>query len=135
MQSSSSLHPHLHARGCCGGGGETPMATSFQNDYRGVPILFKGLVPSNSAGFAAALCAIGLSAIFFRLLVFARTQLQRNYWKRKGGKRPVLSVVAAELLRALMATVIAGLGYALMLIAMTYVVVRSIQQGICVLAG
>lgn len=114
----------LHARGCCGG--ETPMATSFQSDYRGVPILFKGLVPLNDAEFAAALCVIGLSAIFFRLLIFARIQLQRNYWRRTGGRRSVLSVVVAESLRALMAIVTAGLGYALMLITMTYVVVRSV---------
>ena len=124
--------------------GAAPMAMFFTTSFR-TPVLFGGLVPNSTAAAVGLGLAIFLLAVVHRGLVWLRAHLEATRWTHPGGSgsngggsssKEVLhgdGRGAARLVqpfslrrdagRMAMAFVTAAVGYALMLIVMSFVVV------------
>lgn len=107
----------------------------FTTSYAGVPILFQTLQPTTGAHLFGVWIAIFFIAILYRSLGCLRNHLEATRWSprhpgeheflgRKGIFQPFSIVRDGE--RALLAFVTAILGYILMLVVMSFVVVCEI---------
>ncbi|KAI5857141.1 Ctr copper transporter family-domain-containing protein [Tricharina praecox] len=119
MDHSSSSSTHS-----CG------MAMTFQVSYAKMPILFDSVVPRNTGEFIGALVVIFLFSGLLRSLMLLRVWLEQHYWspsatynKEAAGQdgRQTFNL-PRELARAGLTAVTATLGYAVMLVTMTFVV-------------
>jgi hypothetical protein len=52
----------------------------FTNAFSGVPILFDKWAPTGVGGFVGSIFAIAFSAFILRMLIFARSYLNYEYW-------------------------------------------------------
>jgi hypothetical protein len=128
------------------------MTMTFQTDYHDVPILFDGVTAQNDGQFAGAILVIIAIAMVFRALVFWRADLERRRWgagcefemkvqERRAKVEGVPRRCTAqpwrwerEMGRLGLTLVTATIGYAIMLITMTFVVVSyalnfTVQRG------
>ncbi|KAI5784681.1 Ctr copper transporter family-domain-containing protein [Geopyxis carbonaria] len=97
------------------------MAMTFTTHWRNTPLLFNSWAPSTGAQLFGTLAAIFFAAIFTRVLLLARSWLERRYWNPKGSIQQEFAI-GRDLGRATLAGVTAVMAYALMLVAMSYVV-------------
>ena len=58
------------------------MQMVFTTSYVGAPILFQQWTPSTTGGFVGSFFAIVVAAFVMRLLIFARSYLNSEYWGR-----------------------------------------------------
>jgi hypothetical protein len=115
---TASSSPHI-----CG------MAMTFQVPYADTPILFDSVVPSNTGEFIGALIVIFFFAVLLRGLMILRVWLEMRYLSplnKEAGEdgKPKFNLTTA-LIRAALTAVTVTLGYAVMLVTMTFVVVTS----------
>jgi len=116
------------------------MKMAFTTSFRGVPILFQSWAPTSQSAFFGSVVIIFTAAFCLQALLYARFHLHAKCSKAiqrldvSSDSNCTLTTqndrhlrntmrVYIELQRVLLAFSIAILGYALMLIAMTYVVV------------
>jgi hypothetical protein len=113
------------------------MQMVFTNSFAGAPILFEGWSAKTPGGFVGTFIIIVLAAFIMRLLMFLRSHFNAKLWSNstvfkhgflantyeKTGRQAFRWGV--EIQRMLLAFIMAILGYGLMLVAMTYVVVLS----------
>ena len=117
-------------------GGEMQM--TFTTTFNGASILFDQWAPKSTGTFVGSLFVIALAAFIMRMLIFVRAHLCATRWNKREyrvslpwscgnvylqGVKMQPFYFWIEIQRMLLAFVMAILGYSLMLIAMTYVVV------------
>lgn len=100
----------------------------FTTSYAGIPILFQAIQPTTGAHLFGVWIAIFFIAILYRSLGYLRNHLEATRWSprheflgQKGTFQPFSIVRDGE--RALLAFATAILGYILMLVVMSFVVV------------
>lgn len=113
----------------------TSMAMVFTTSYSGVPVLFRVLQPKTNAQVFGVWSAIFLAAIFYRSLGCLKNHLEATHWsprfhyegdllEQKGRSQYIQPFSAVrDGGRALLAFVTATLGYGLMLVVMSFIVV------------
>ncbi|KAF8545046.1 Ctr copper transporter family-domain-containing protein [Trichophaea hybrida] len=128
---SSYLHQTPQACGCSysaaaassEGGATGGMAMTFQSEYAGTPILFNALQPRNTGEFVAAVIVIFFLAVLFRCLILLRTFLEARCWGSSKADQDGAQEFKfwRDAGRAVLTAVTATVGYAVMLITMTFV--------------
>jgi len=93
------------------------MQMTFTTEWKSSPILFDSWAPETATEFAGAFIAIVIIAFILRALLALRTYIE-NHWANN--KRTSTWVKRA--VRVSLAVVTATLGYAVMLVTMTYIV-------------
>lgn len=113
----------------------TSMAMVFTTSYSGIPVLFRALQPKTTAQVFGVWVAIFLTAIFYRSLGCLRNHLETTHWSpqfryegdllgQKGRSQYIQPFsIVRDGGRALLTFVTATLGYALMLVVMSFIVV------------
>ena len=103
------------------------MAMTFQVPYAGTPILFDSVVPRNTGEFVGALIVVFSLAALLRGLMILRVWLEMRYLsprnKEAGDDGKQKFNLTKALIRAALTAVTVTLGYAVMLVTMTFVVV------------
>jgi len=105
------------------------MAMTFQSGYAGTPILLTSLEPRNNGEFVAAVVVVFLLAMLFRCIVLLRTHLEARYWGCSKDEGAQEFSFLRDAGRALLTAITATVGYAVMLITMTFVVVSDPKEG------
>ena len=112
------------------------MQMVFTTSYKGDPVLFDRWAPRTLGAFIGALIVIMLSAFCLRALIFTKSYLNAEHWGRSMVHHSLI-VLREEKLdpttislscrnqRMLLTFVMSLLGYGLMLVAMTYILVFS----------
>ena len=99
----------------------------FKIPFKDVPILFEGVEPRSTSEFWGAVIIIFLLSVVLRGLVILRSYLEESYWGPAKGKSGVQEFgLMRDLGRAGLTFITALLGYAVMLITMTYVAVSIV---------
>lgn len=112
------------------------MPMVFTTSFSGVPILFQTLQPTTGGQLFAVWIAIFATAIFYRSLGCLKNRLEATLWsprchyeggllEQKGRYIQPFSIMR-DGGRALLAFVTATLGYALMLVVMSFIVVCGV---------
>lgn len=123
----------------------TVMQTYFTTSYANTPLLFRDLTPSTPAALFAVWIIIFFISVLYRGLAFLKTYLEATYWspqttttsddsssnsgdfilKQQKPRYVQPFSLQRDGGRALLAFVTATVGYALMLVVMSFVVVSA----------